>query len=244
MLAFFLFFVCFSRECSVGWTKRMRRPFFGISVQRRRGTVSSGSGTPREAAQVEKWIEDARQGDREALGRLLDMCRHYLLLVANKELTPALWAKVAPSDIVQDSLLEAGRDFPGFLGDSEEELLAWLRSILHNNVLNIRRHFETGKRQVELEVPLEQCPDDQLLKGMSSPTETPSRQAQAREQDAQLQQALRQLPEHYRQVILLRSTENLTFAQIAEKLGSTPDAVRRLWGRAVEELAKLLGPVP
>jgi DNA-directed RNA polymerase specialized sigma24 family protein len=51
---------------------------------------------------------------------------------------------------------------------------------------------------------------------------------------------MRQLPEHYRQILLLHSTEGLTIAQIAEKLGSTTDAVRKLWGRVVDEVAKLL----
>jgi RNA polymerase sigma-70 factor, ECF subfamily len=202
--------------------------------------VSSGSGTPKEVAEVEKWIDLARQGNREALGRLLDLCRHYLLLVANQELTPALWAKIAPSDIVQDTLLEAGRDFPGFLGGNEDELLAWLRSILRNNVANVRRHFETEKREVDREVPLEECSPEELLEGAVSPTETPSKYAQAREQDEQLQRAIGQLPERYRHVLLLKSIENLTFPQIAERLGSTEDAVRKLWGRAVEELLKLL----
>jgi RNA polymerase sigma-70 factor (ECF subfamily) len=202
--------------------------------------VSSGSRTPREAAEIERWIDLARHGDREALGRLLALCRHYLLLVANKELTPALWAKIAPSDIVQDTMLEAGRDFPGFVGGSEEELLAWMRGILRNNVANVRRHFETEKREVDREVPLEECAPDELLEGVVSPTETPSKYVQACEQDEQLQRAIGQLPEHYRRVILLKSIENLKFPQIAEKLGSTEDAVRKLWVRAVEELAKLL----
>jgi RNA polymerase sigma-70 factor (ECF subfamily) len=206
--------------------------------------VASGSGTPQEAAEVEKWIDLARQGDREALGRLLDLCRHYLLLVANKELTPALWAKIAPSDIVQDTLLEAGRDFPGFLGGSEDDLLAWLRRILRNNVANVRRHFETEKREVDREVPLEECSPGELLEGAVSPTETPSKYVQAREQDEQVRRAIGQLPEHYRQVILLELTGNLTWPQIAEKLSSTPDAARKLWGRAVEELTKVLDSSP
>jgi RNA polymerase sigma-70 factor, ECF subfamily len=239
---FFPFFCLPSPKTLVRLNESKARPNIGRSVHKGIGIVSWQSETPRETAEVEKWILEARQGNREALGRLLDLCRHYLLLTANKQLTPALWTKVAPSDVVQDTLLEAGRDFPGFLGGSEAELLAWLRGILHNNVLNARRHFETAKRRVDREVPLKECPDDELLKGMSSPTETPSREAQAREQDAQLQWAIQQLPEHYRRVILWRSTETLTFAQMAEKLGSTTDAVRKLWGRAVEELAKLLGP--
>jgi RNA polymerase sigma-70 factor (ECF subfamily) len=202
--------------------------------------VPSESERPREAAEIEKWIGDARQGDREALGRLLEICRHYLLLAANQELTPALWTKIAPSDIVQESLMEAGRHFPRFQGGSEEELLAWLRSILRNNVADSRRRFETEKRQLAREVPLEDSNIRGLMQDVAAPTETPSTHAQARERDEQLDKAMQQLPEHYRQVLILHTTEDLTFAQIADKLGSTADAVRKLWGRAVEELAQLL----
>jgi RNA polymerase sigma-70 factor (ECF subfamily) len=201
--------------------------------------MSSESQTPQEAGNVEKWIAQAREGCPEALGRLLDTCRRYLLLVANQELASAFWAKVAPSDIVQDTLLKAGRDFPSFRGATEEELLGWLRRILCNNMANIHRHFETEKRGVDREVPLE-ATADVLRHDALHETETPSVLAQAREQDEQLQRALRELPNHYRQVLLLHSSEDLTFVQIAEKLESTPDAIRKLWGRAVEELAKLL----
>jgi RNA polymerase sigma factor (sigma-70 family) len=64
--------------------------------------------------------------------------------------------------------------------------------------------------------------------------------ALVREQSEQLEQAMQHLPEHYRQVLRLHTTDGLTFAQTAEKLGSTADAVRKLWRRAVEELAKRL----
>lgn len=199
--------------------------------------MSAESGSPRQAADIEKWIDEARNGNREALGRLLDMCRHYLLLVANQELAPAFWAKVAPSDIVQDTLMEAGRDFPRFLGSSEEELIAWLRGILRNNAANVRRHFETDKRKIAREVPLDEVSPEEMP---SNPTESPSKQVLAQEQDQQLDKALQQLPEPYRQVLRLHSMGTLTFVQIAAEMGSSADAVRKLWGRAVEELAKYL----
>jgi RNA polymerase sigma-70 factor (ECF subfamily) len=188
---------------------------------------------------IEQCIAKAREGCPDALGRLLDTCRRYLLLVANQELAPVLRAKVGASDIVQDTLLEAGRDFPCFLGATEEELLGWLRRILRNNVANVHRQFETEKRGVGREVPLETASDD-LLHGAVKAIETPSVLARAREQDEQLQRAVRELPNHYRQVLLLHSSEGLTFVQIADKLESTADAIRKLWGRAVEELTRLL----
>jgi RNA polymerase sigma-70 factor (ECF subfamily) len=202
--------------------------------------VSHESDTPHVAGDFEKWIAQARGGNQEALGQLLDTCRRYLLLVANQELIPGVRAKVAPSDIVQDTLLEAGRDFPHFRGLTEEELLGWVRRMLRNNVANAHRRFEAEKRQVDREVRLEDGLADAVLHKAHQQTETPSMHAQAREQDEQLERAMSQLPEHYREVLFLHTSENLTFVQIADKLGSTPDAVRKLWSRAVDELAHLL----
>jgi RNA polymerase sigma-70 factor (ECF subfamily) len=196
--------------------------------------------TPRRAGGVESWIEQARGGSQEALGKLLDMCRSYLLLLANQDLNPAVLAKIAPSDLVQDTMMEAGRDFFDFQGKSEEELLGWLKRMLLNNVANVHRHFAAEKRQVDREVPLEDRTADVLLYNAVQQTETPSKHAQAREQDERLEWAIRQLPVHYRRVLSLHTTEDLTFAQIAEGLGSTADAVRKLWVRAVDELAKLV----
>lgn len=194
----------------------------------------------RQAADMEKCIAAARGGDREALGRLLEMCRKYLLLIANTELDSDIQAKVSPSDIVQDTFVEAGRGFLDFRGKTEGELLGWLRQILRNNVANVRRHFETEKREVEREVPLEELQPDTLLREAVKQIESPSKEALAHEQDEQLEQALCKLPVHYRQVLLLHTWDRLTFAQIAAKLGSTEDAVRKLWGRAVEELTKVV----
>jgi len=116
--------------------------------------VSANADRQREAADVERWIREALLGNREALGRLLDMCRHYLLLVATQELTPTLQVKVSPSDIVQETMMKAVGNFLRFQGHTHEELLAWLRCTLRNNVINARMHFEASKRQIDREIPL------------------------------------------------------------------------------------------
>jgi RNA polymerase sigma-70 factor (ECF subfamily) len=189
---------------------------------------------------VEEWIVQARGGSGEALGRLLEMCRRYLLLMANQDLPSELRAKVAPSDMVQDTLMEAGRDFLDFQGATVEELLGWLRRMLQNNVSNIHRYFASEKREVGRELRLEPGAARVLMYNAFCHSETPSKAALAREQDEQLQTAVRQLPEQYRLVIGMHTIDGLTFVQIAEKLGNTADAVRKLWGRAIEDLAKRL----
>ena len=85
--------------------------------------------------------------------RQWEPCRNYLLLVANRELNGELRAKVSPSDVVQETFLEAQKHFDQFRGSSQEELLAWLSSILHSLLRNAsRRYKETQKRDVSREV--------------------------------------------------------------------------------------------
>src|SRR6516162_6479595 len=98
----------------------------------------------------------ARTGSSEALGQALQACRGYLLLLAKRELDPDLRAKGGASDLVQETFLEAQRDFAHFHGNSAEELRAWLRRLLLNNVANFTRQYrERAKRQVGREVSLE-----------------------------------------------------------------------------------------
>src|SRR5215470_14425159 len=108
---------------------------------------------PGPAHDAARWLPAARTGSAEALGRLLEGCRGYLLLVAQRELAPDLQAKGGASDLVQETLLDALRDFPRFQGTSEAEVLAWLRRLLLNNLVSFtRRYRDAGKRQIGREV--------------------------------------------------------------------------------------------
>jgi RNA polymerase sigma-70 factor (ECF subfamily) len=191
---------------------------------------------------VERWIREAGGGSSEALGRLLELCRPYLTLVADQHLSPNLRAKVNPSDLVQDTCLEAHRDFARFTGTTEDDLLAWLRRILLNNLANVRRHYQgTGKRQVSREVTLADTPTVDLIDGLGV-EESPSGQAQARERDEELRSALDRLPEATRQIIHWRNYERLTFEEIGRRLDKSAEAVRKTWARAIVELGKHLEP--
>src|SRR5260370_36810440 len=88
-------------------------------------------------------LEAARSGSPEALGQALEACRGYLLMVARGELDPDLRAKEGPSDLVQETFLEAKRDFVQFQGAIGAELLACLRRVLLNNVANFTRRYPT-----------------------------------------------------------------------------------------------------
>lgn len=181
----------------------------------------------------------ARSGSREALGQVLESCRKYLLLVAGQELDSDLQGKGGASDLVQQTFLEAQRDFAGFQGSSQAELLAWLRLILLNNVANFTRHFRaTAKRAVGREVELRNGDSAQPGFELAARSLTPSSEAIEREQAAAMHQALVRLPDDYRRVIELRYVEKLTFEAIGGRMNRSADAARKLWARALSQLRK------
>jgi len=180
-------------------------------------------------------------GDRqESLADIFASLKTYLSLVADRNLPDDVRAKVAPSDIIQETYLEAQRHYRHFKGNSERDLIAWLRQILLNNVRDASRRYEARqKRQVCREVPLDrfnatECADR---------AESPSHVAVASEEAVKLHQALAQLPQDYRQVLVLRSLERRTFREVSEVMGRTDEAVRKLWGRALDQLQQILNPV-
>jgi RNA polymerase sigma-70 factor, ECF subfamily len=189
--------------------------------------------------ELETWIEAARQGDREALGRALSSVRDYLLLVANEGLDPALKAKGNASDLVQETFLRAQRGVEHFRGRSASEWRHWLKTILIHNMGQERRRFAaTAKRQVQREVTI---PDEMQLRDAGY-IETPSRDLALRELEAALIEGLERLPAHYREVVTWHHREQLSFEEIGRRCGINADAARKRWTRALGRLRKEIGP--
>jgi RNA polymerase sigma-70 factor, ECF subfamily len=192
---------------------------------------------------IARWLPDARAGSREALGRALDACRGYLLLIAQSELGPELRAKGGASDVVQETLVDAYRDFARFGGQSEAELLHWLRRLLLNNLADFARLYrESGKRQLGREVGLDDGGSSAGRGGgLAAPGPSPSGEALAHEQGEEVRAALERLPDDYRRVILLRYQEAQPFEEIGAALGLTANAARKLLMRAVARMRQELG---
>lgn len=177
--------------------------------------------------------------DLEARGRAMEACREYLLLVADREIPDDLLAKGGVSDLVQETFLEATRDFEGFEGRTLGDFRGWLRRILLNNLTNFaRRYRRTGKRRLSLEVSLDRSGSRHggLRSGLVDRATTPSNHAIRRERAAALARGLLRLPERYRQVIQWRHQDQLAFEEIGRRLDSSPDAARMVWARAIRRL--------
>ena len=187
----------------------------------------------------------ARTGGGEHLGRLLEVYRTYLKLLARTQLSLHLQARVNPSDIVQETFLEAYRDFPQFRGNTEAEFLAWLRRILVNNLARLcERHMQAKKRDVRCELSLEQLgalvdrSSARMESLVAATTSSPSASAQRQERATMLAEHLSQLSEDHRQVIVLRHLEDLPFDEVGQRMGRTSGAVRMLWLRAIDQLRR------
>jgi len=183
-----------------------------------------------------------------ALGLLLERYRRYLKLLARLGIDRRLQGKLDASDLVQETFMEAHHDFPQFRGTTEAELLAWLRQILVGNLANqVRRYLGTKGRDVRLErdLAVEVDVSSRLLeRGLLAPQSSPSQQAARREQAVLLADVLGQLPDDYREVIILRHLEGLPFAEVAARLGRSTDSIKKLWARALARLRDLLGEMP
>jgi RNA polymerase sigma-70 factor (ECF subfamily) len=196
-------------------------------------------------ADPEQLLAEARTGGPDALGPLLEPYRNYLRLLARLELGRHLQGKLDASDVVQDTFLEAHRHFGQFRGTSEPQLTQWLRQILAGKVANLlRHHLGTQARDARREragtVDLERS-SAMLAQGLFSPVSSPSQQAARREQAVLVADALERLPEDYRDVLLLRHWEGLTFTAIAQRLGRSEDAIEKLWLRALARLRREMG---
>jgi RNA polymerase sigma-70 factor (ECF subfamily) len=196
----------------------------------------------------ENLFAEARQGTGAARGELLETYRAYLDLLARVELGRRLRTKVDTSDIVQETFLEAHRNFGTFRGGQEREFVAWLRGILAAKIANLVRHYvgtqgRDVRREQGLQITLDHS-SQALDRGLFALQSTPSQQVARREQGVLLAEGLARLPEEYREVLVLRHLEELTFPEVAQRMDRSIDSVQKLWVRGLARLRQLMKDAP
>ncbi len=185
----------------------------------------------------------ARQGDSGALGRLLEVYRRYVQIMASIHLDRSVRHRLSASDIVQETFVQALRNFDQFRGTTEPELLQWIRRIAASRMAMASRQFHSQRQNVRLEESLNEAMEswsDHIANTIGTRGSSPSQQVSKREQAVLLANALAELPDDYREVILLRHFQDLPFAAIAEQMGRSLDSVKNIWVRAIRRMRELI----
>jgi RNA polymerase sigma-70 factor (ECF subfamily) len=193
---------------------------------------------------IARLIDEARRQAPGALDRLLESYRNYLRLLARTGIDASLRGKADPSDLVQDTLIKAHQHFDQFHGQTEAELVAWVRRILSRNLADLVRRFKVaGGRAVRREQSLDEIVGAKsrvVLQLVAPNGQSPSQSAQRRELSIILADALAELAPDHREVVVLRTLEGREWDDVARAMGRTPGAVRLLWARALKKLRPLI----
>jgi RNA polymerase sigma-70 factor (ECF subfamily) len=166
--------------------------------------------------------------------RDLEQFREYLRLLARTHLDPRLRSRLDPSDVVQQTLLEAHKDLPQLRGQSREQMAAWLRMILMRNLANATRDHGRDCRDVARERSLDRADDSGLALAdwLAAEQSSPSQQLVRQERALRLAAVLAELPELQREVVVLRHCHGWSLADISRHIGKSAAAVAGLlhWG--------------
>ena len=173
----------------------------------------------------------------------LEPFRKYLTVLAGLDLDRRLRGKLDPSDLVQQTLLRAYSAWGELRQHEPEVLAAWLRRILARTLSDAVKHYERDRRDVGLERSIE-ADIDRSASGfaawLAADQTSPSGRAERNEELLRMIEALAQLPDAMREVVVLKHCQGLTLAEIADRIGRTVPAVASLLRRGLEELRSRL----
>ncbi len=182
-----------------------------------------------------------RQADAD--GPAVEQFRSYLLLLARLQLGRQADNRLEPSDLVQQTLLDAHRQRGQFRGREPAEMAAWLRRMLACNLADALRALKRGKRDVARERSLEAALAEssaRLKAWLTAEQSSPSQQAMHNEQMLRLADALTTLPETQREAVLLHYWQGLPLVEVAAQMGRTTASVAGLLQRGLKTLRELL----
>lgn len=201
--------------------------------------------TPEE---TDRLLDEARQGQADAVERLLARHREPVRRMIDLRLDPAIVQRVDASDVVQEVMLEASRRLRDYLRDPAMPFLVWLRHLAKDHLIDAhRRHHQAQKRGVDREQSLARpaWADQSSLElagQLVDPERTPASEAMQRELQDRLHLAIDQLDDIDREVILMRHFEQLSNQDVAHALELTEPAASMRYLRAVRRLRDLLVP--
>lgn len=187
-------------------------------------------------------VREAQNGQSEARNELFQRYSDRVLGIVRARIGPKLRRNVESGDIAQEALIEALQSLDRFETRGESSLIRWLATIVQNRISARAKYFGAERRSSAREVAL----DGHGAGGESSidppaRVKTPSLEVRSAEEQGLVEECLHDLPENYRELILLRDYAGSPWEEVAETIGAaSPDAARMMHTRARTQLGKLL----
>jgi RNA polymerase sigma-70 factor (ECF subfamily) len=196
---------------------------------------------PHDSGEIRDLLRRALAGERQAFEELFARYRPYLCQFVELRLDPQLRSRLDPSDVVQDAQIEAYRRLKGLSGEPAMPFRLWLRQIAQDRILRLHRHHvATARRATGRQQQLPDHSSRVLAEQLLASGSTPSEQVNRRDLAQRLGQALEQLTEGDREILLLRNFEGLSNQEVGHLLGIEPATASQRHGRAMLRLHNVL----
>lgn len=203
-----------------------------------------------DPSETEGLLRRVAQQDAAAAERLWERYREPLRRLIDLRLDPALGRRVDASDVVQEVLLEANRRLAEYLCHPSLPFHLWLRQIARDRMIDEhRRHRAAARRSLDREQPMAPAAfadrsSIELAAQLRDPGPTPAAEAIRAELGRRFREALHQLGEDDREILLLRHFEGLSNSEVARLLGLSEAAAGMRHLRALRRLRTVLGEAP
>ena len=187
-------------------------------------------------------VRSAKAGDRQALedlfARYLPRVRQIVALRLGERQRRFIEAE----DIVQEAFLKALQGLERFEHRSEGSFRNWLARCVECEIVDSVRRLKARKRgggKVRLFGDF--CTESLFSSVFAGREPTPSKVAEAREAEERIEEAILELPEHYREVIILRQLCEMSYAEVASLMGFVQEeTARKACSRAIQKLKRAL----
>lgn len=197
--------------------------------------------------ETDELIQRVARGDDHAASQLLALHRQRLRRMVAVRLNDQVLARVDPSDIVQETMIEAVRRLPEYSQTQPLPFYPWLRRLAWDQIVNVHRHhLKLQKRSVHREYRFEnvsEASQDMLVDRLVKSQTSPSGAAMRMELRNQIRNALTQLTPSHREILVLLFLERLTINEAAVVLGVTPEAARSRRRRGLDQFSRLVRPL-
>jgi RNA polymerase sigma-70 factor (ECF subfamily) len=194
-----------------------------------------------DSSETRRLMALGRAGDRNAFEELLRRHRAFVRQVIDLRLDDRLRARIDPSDLVQETQMEAFRRLPDYFEREPMPFHLWLRNTAYERLqMARRRHLGAGKRSALRECPLPDRSSLHLAAQFLARGSTPSHQLSRRELVREVRHVMDELSEPDREILIMRNLESLSNQEVAQVLAVEPATASQRYGRALLRLRQLL----